>query len=68
MYLIYDQRDGEVSAWADFLFEKGFEVVRPVFEGDEAEMRDYHEENLRRCDGSVFVTSKEFNPSKRSLR
>jgi hypothetical protein len=56
LYLIYDQRDGnEVSPWADFLFEHGFEVIQPVFEGDEAEVREYHEENLRSCDGALIL-------------
>lgn len=56
LYLIHDQRDTEVaSPWADFLFEKEFEVIRPVFEGDEAEVREYHEENLRSCDAALIL-------------
>jgi TIR domain len=56
LYLIYDQRDtAEASPWADFLFEQGFEVIRPAFEGDEAEVREYHEENLRSCDGALIL-------------
>ncbi len=56
LYLIYDQRDTETaSPWADFLFEKKFEVIRPVFEGDEAEVREYHEENLRTCDAALIL-------------
>jgi hypothetical protein len=56
VYLIYDQRDADVaSAWADFLFEQDFEVIRPVFEGDSAEIRDYHDENLRTCDGALIL-------------
>ena len=55
VYLICDQRDSEqTAAWADFLFEQRVEVIRPVFEGDEAEIRDYHEENLRTCDGALI--------------
>jgi len=55
VYLIYDQRDvGVTSPWADFLFDRGFEVLRPVFEGDEREAREYHEENLRACDGALI--------------
>lgn len=55
IYLIYDKRDAEeTAAWADFLFEKGFELVRPVFEGDEAEIREDHEENLRTCDAALI--------------
>ena len=53
VYLIYDQRDAAaVSPWADFLFEQGLEVMHPVFEGDEAEVREYHEENLRTATAS----------------
>ncbi len=56
LYLIYDQRDTEVaSQWANFLFEKRIEVIRPVFEGDEAEVREYHEENLRSCDAALIL-------------
>lgn len=56
LYLIYDQRDTkEASPWADFLFEHKFEVIHPVFEGDEAEVREYHEENLRSCDGALIL-------------
>jgi hypothetical protein len=56
LYLIYDQNDAnEASPWADFLFEQGFEVIRPVFVGDEAEVREYHEENLRSCDGALIL-------------
>jgi hypothetical protein len=56
IYLIYDQRDAaEASPWADFLFKQGFEVLRPVFEGDEAELREYHEENLCACDAALIL-------------
>ncbi len=54
-YLIYDQRDaGQTSPWADFLFDQHLEVIHPVFDGDEAEVREYHEENLRTCDAVVL--------------
>jgi hypothetical protein len=56
LYLIYDQRDALItSPWEDFLFEQKLEVLRPVFEGDEAEIREYHEENLRSCDGALIL-------------
>ena len=55
VYLVYDQRDAAiVSPWADFLFEQGVEVIHPAFEGDEAEVREYHEDNLRTSDGVVI--------------
>jgi hypothetical protein len=53
VYLLYDERDTDaVSPWADFLFNGGLEVIRPVFKGDE--VREYHEENLRSADGVVI--------------
>jgi len=55
VYLVYDQRDAAAAAaWADTLFECNVEVLHPVFQGDEAEVREYHEENLRSCDGVVI--------------
>ena len=55
VYVIHDARDAAVvPAWCDFLFQH-FEVIRPVFEGDEAETRGYHEENLRLADGVVIL-------------
>jgi hypothetical protein len=54
-YLLYDERDASaVAPWADFLFNAGVEVIHPVFEGDEAEVREYHEENLRVADAVVI--------------
>jgi len=54
VYLLYDSRDADaIAPWADFLF-KEFEVIHPVFSGDEADLRQYHEENLRTCDGVVI--------------
>jgi hypothetical protein len=54
VYLMYDQRDaGSISPWANFLF-KDFEVIHPVFDGDEAETRAYHQENLQSCDGALI--------------
>jgi hypothetical protein len=54
VYMIYDARDADaVSPWVDALF-KDFEVIQPVFSGDEAEIRAYHDENLRSCDGALI--------------
>ncbi len=55
LYLVYDQRDEQqVSAWADALFEEHLETIRPAFEGDEAEIREFHDENLSTCDGVLL--------------
>jgi len=54
VYLIHDSRDTPViGPWADFLFAE-FEVIRPVFDGDEADARAYHDENLRTADAIVI--------------
>jgi hypothetical protein len=54
LYFIYDQRDaGVIAPWENFLFEE-FEVIHPVFDGDQADIRDYHEENLRTCDAALI--------------
>jgi hypothetical protein len=54
LYVIHDQRDSDaVSAWVEHLFDH-FEVVQPVFEGDESEIREYHDDNLRNCDGVLI--------------
>jgi len=55
IYLIYDQRDtAATSLYADTLFNQGFEVLHPTCQGDEAEVRLCHEENLRICDGALI--------------
>jgi hypothetical protein len=54
LYVMYDQRDSEAAAGlVDHLFND-FEVLQPIFEGDEAEIREYHDENLRTCDGVLI--------------
>ncbi len=54
LYLIYEKPDADaVAPYADFLF-KDFEVIHPAFGGDEAELREDHEENLRNCDGVLI--------------
>ena len=55
VYLIAEGRDANaLSAWVDPLFEQGLEVILPIFEGDEAEIREYHEDNLASCDGVII--------------
>ena len=54
LYLVYDQRDeAAVMPWTDLLFQS-FEIVHPLFEGDEREVREAHEETLRNCDGVLI--------------
>lgn len=55
LYLIADQRDAQkILPWADALFDQGLEVIRPLVDGDESELREYHEENLTLCDGVLI--------------
>jgi hypothetical protein len=55
IYLIYDREDREaVLPWSDFLFDQGLEVDRPAFDGDETEIRQLHDENLRTADAVVI--------------
>jgi hypothetical protein len=55
IYVISDRRDDTApAALADYLYEKGFEVILPVFEGEESQIRKDHEENLSVCDAVLF--------------
>jgi len=55
VYLICDRQDEvNVLPLRDFLFGKGFEVVLPLFDGEEAEVRLDHEDNLRSCDAAII--------------
>ena len=55
IYLMHDERDAAgVKPFADYLFDQGFEVLRPMFKGDEADVREAHEENLRVCNGALI--------------
>jgi hypothetical protein len=70
IYLIYDQRDSAIATqYADALFDQGFEILHPTFEGDEAEVRQWHEENLRVCNGVlIFFGSTNEGWVRRKLR
>lgn len=55
IYLICDQRDAESTLdLEDALFDLGYEVIVPVFDDDETQVRLDHEENLRECDAALF--------------
>jgi class 3 adenylate cyclase len=54
IYLICEQRDEEaVEALEDYLFKEGLEVCLPAFEGDEADVKALHQENLINCSGAL---------------
>ena len=55
VYFIADQRDAErLAPWSDALFGEHLEIIHPIFEGDEAEIREFHEETLSTCDACVI--------------
>lgn len=50
-YLVCDQCDFEATqALSDYLYDRGFEVVFPAFEGDEHEVREDHNDKLATSD------------------
>jgi hypothetical protein len=55
VYLICDDRDLDaIGPLYDSLFDGGYEVVLPAFEGDEAEVRQSHQANLCDCDAVLI--------------
>ncbi len=55
VYLICDIQDLEsIVPLEDFLFNNGIEVVLPLFEGDETEIREDHIENLKNASGMII--------------
>ena len=55
IYLICDQEDLEqVMDLEDLLFDAGFDVTLPVFDGEEAQIRLEHEESLKHCDAPLI--------------
>lgn len=55
LYLIFDKADADaVKPWEKLLFEHGIEVIPSEFDADESELRKYHLDNLRDCDGALI--------------
>ena len=55
VYVVCDARDQDaVRPVQQHLFDQGFEILPPVFEGDEAGLRKYHETQLSECDGLLI--------------
>ncbi|HEX4948412.1 MAG TPA: TIR domain-containing protein [Blastocatellia bacterium] len=55
IYLVCDARDREaVKPLQQQLKQQGCKVSLPLFEGDEAELREDHEDNLRFCDAVLI--------------
>ena len=55
IYLICDAQDEEdVESLEDYLFDQGFEVSLPLFEGDEAAIAQSHRQKLAMCDSALI--------------
>jgi hypothetical protein len=55
VYLICDMTDIDaIKPLEDYLFDHGCEVVIPIFEGDESQIREDHVENLKMCDAVII--------------
>jgi hypothetical protein len=55
VYLIHDQRDIQaVDPLRDYLMGLGYEVKPSYFDGDEKELREYHQESLVQCDAVII--------------
>ncbi|HSS51221.1 MAG TPA: hypothetical protein VLX28_19950 [Thermoanaerobaculia bacterium] len=70
IYLLCDQQDEEAARTLEgFLFDRGFEVVLPLFAEDEAEARLDHEESLSSCDAVLLYYGEAGEPwLRRKLR
>lgn len=55
VYLICDMLDIDaIKPLEDYLFDHSCEVVIPIFEGDESQIREDHIENLKMCDAAII--------------
>ncbi len=55
VYLVCDQQDMEtVKPLDDYLYDKGFEVILPLFRGNETQRHELHKEYLSLCDGMII--------------
>jgi hypothetical protein len=70
LYLLCDQQDLEATRpLEDALFDRGFEVMLPLFDEDEAQVRLDHEESLCSCDAVLLYYGEAGEPwLRRKLR
>lgn len=55
IYLQCDQKDLDATTpLEEYLYDLGFEIKLPAFEGDESEVFEVHKENLLRCDATII--------------
>jgi hypothetical protein len=55
VYLIYDSRDmAAVAPIEEYLFDRGYEIISSLGEGEGAQSAKYHRENLLNCDAVLI--------------
>lgn len=55
IYLICDMQDMDlIKPLEDVLYDSGHEVVIPIFDGEESQIREDHIENLKMCDAAII--------------
>jgi TIR domain len=55
VYIICDAQDADIIVpLEDHLFNSGVEVILPIFEGEETQIREDHIENLKNCSGVII--------------
>ncbi|HEX8772485.1 MAG TPA: TIR domain-containing protein [Pyrinomonadaceae bacterium] len=55
VYLICDREDmTDISAIEGCIYDRGLDVLLPAFEGDEAQIKEYHKESLMDCDAVLI--------------
>lgn len=55
VYLICDEADlDSIIPLEDYLFDQGFDVIVPAFEGEQSDLREDHQENLKNCDAVMI--------------
>ena len=55
VYLVCDQRDlDNIGELEDMLFNEGYDVIVPIFDGEESQIRLDHHENLKTCDAALI--------------
>ena len=52
---MYDESDRDaITEIDDYLYDAEFEVLHPMFEGDEGDIWELHQDNLKMCDGVLI--------------
>ena len=55
IYLVCDQRDlDDTRPLEDLMSDSGHEILLPLFDGDQAQLRQAHLDNLKVCDAVII--------------